>query len=256
MAGRRRRRIVHFVAAPLQSGGTGAVEPEQTGEHLVTRDSSASSIIPKTRSEAIAQELRRLIIAGDLAPGTRLRQTEIADRFAVSTTPVREAFTALAREGLVRQDAHRGVVVFSPSAEELGEIYEIRAILEPFATELAATQLTDESLEELSRIVAEMHHAEAVEYARLNAEFHARIYEGAGRARLVDIITAQREASASYLGLTVRHYDAAYRAQAQAEHEQILAALKARTPKSAAKAVRLHLRHNEQHVAALVAKHG
>src|SRR5213593_1234309 len=83
---------------------------------------------PRTRAEAIAAELRRAILVGELAPGDRLRQAEMAERYGVSTTPVREAFTALAGEGLVRQDAHRGVVVFSPSVDEVSETYEIRIV--------------------------------------------------------------------------------------------------------------------------------
>jgi DNA-binding GntR family transcriptional regulator len=70
-----------------------------------------------------------MIQARELEPGQRLRQAEVAARFGVSTTPVREAFTALAQEGFVRQDAHRGVVVFEPSLEELTETFEIREVL-------------------------------------------------------------------------------------------------------------------------------
>jgi DNA-binding GntR family transcriptional regulator len=74
-----------------------------------------NSIVPLTRSEAVAGELRRMIQSGEFPPGARLRQAEIAARFGMSTTPVREAFMILAQEGIVRQDAHRGVVVFQPS---------------------------------------------------------------------------------------------------------------------------------------------
>src|ERR1700758_5490422 len=91
---------------------------------------------PRTRAEAVAERLRQMIISGELAPGTRLRQAEIAELFNVSTTPVREAFTSLAREGFVRQDAHRGVEVFHPTEADIRENYEIRLALEPLATEL------------------------------------------------------------------------------------------------------------------------
>src|SRR3954464_9921262 len=117
------------------------------------------SIVPATRSEAVAAELRRLITSGELAPGTHLRQTEIAARFGMSTTPVREAFMILAREGVVRQDAHRGVVVFEPSLEELTETYEIREALEALATELAAKRLTEDDLEALDTLVEQMRSA-------------------------------------------------------------------------------------------------
>lgn len=233
------------------------MEPDDqphSGRRLVS-PADGPLILPRTRAEAIANELRRLILAGEYPPGAHLRQAEIAERFAVSTTPVREAFTALAREGLVRQDAHRGVVVFQPSLDELNEIYEIRAVLEPLAAELAARKLTDKDLAELDRLVTEMRSATPEAYPLLNRDFHAIIYAAAGRPRLLDTISTLREASASYLTLTVRHYDVGYRDQVQAEHEQILDALQVRAGKRAAKAIREHLQHNQQHVAKLVADH-
>src|SRR5262249_1521312 len=69
---------------------------------------------PRTRAEHVAERLREMIVGGELEPGARLRQADVAEWFDVSTTPVREAFTALAREGFVRQSAHRLVEVFRP----------------------------------------------------------------------------------------------------------------------------------------------
>src|SRR4029450_3655286 len=109
-----------------------------------------------TRSAAVANELRRLIRSGELPAGARLRQLDIAERFAVSTTPVREAFASLAKEGLVRQDSHRGVVVFVPSSDDLLQNYEIRLALEPLATRIAATNATPDDLETLERLLGEM----------------------------------------------------------------------------------------------------
>jgi DNA-binding GntR family transcriptional regulator len=65
----------------------------------------------KTRAAAVADELRRMIRAGELAPGTPLRQDHLAAQFGVSSTPVREALTTLVRERLVRYDPHRGARV-------------------------------------------------------------------------------------------------------------------------------------------------
>src|SRR2546429_2131111 len=147
-----------------------------------------SSIVPATRSEAVASELRRLIQSGELPPGTRLRQAEIAARFGMSTTPVREAFMMLAREGVVRQDAHRGVVVFQPSLDELTESYEIREVLEGLAAERGAGNLTDEDLDALDAIVKQMRSAKPARYVELNRDFHRRIYQAAGRKRLFEMI--------------------------------------------------------------------
>src|ERR1700752_5368887 len=141
----------------------------------MARDLQASVLLP-TRAGAVAERVRELIRSGELAPGTYLRQDEIAARFGVSTTPVREAFLALEREGLVRRHPHRGVVVFMPSIEELNELYEIRAALEPLAAEIAARQLTEDDLAALERIVTEMRNARPKRFLELNDELHSRIY--------------------------------------------------------------------------------
>src|SRR5690349_13342936 len=101
-------------------------------------------MVPTTRAGAVAERLREMILSGELPGGTRVRQMDIAERFGVSSTPVREAFTALAREGLVRQDTHKGVVVQQPSIEDVRENYEIRMALESLAVERAATRISEE----------------------------------------------------------------------------------------------------------------
>jgi DNA-binding GntR family transcriptional regulator len=215
-----------------------------------------TSSVPTTRSEAVASELRQKIKSGELAPGERLRQAEIASLFGVSTTPVREAFTALAHEGLVRQDAHRGVVVFAPSLVELRETFEIRQALEPLATTLAAEVLTDEDLAALQRIVDEMRTANPSRYYELNRLLHRKIYAAANRDRLIMLIEQMREVAASYLAVTVRHYDPAYRERVQAEHEAILATLAERDGERAARLMHVHLRHGSEHIAKLLGADG
>jgi DNA-binding GntR family transcriptional regulator len=203
----------------------------------------------------VADELRRLIKSGELKPGTRLYQAEIARRIGVSTTPVREAFMRLAREGLIRQDAHRGVMVFLPSLAELRENYEIRVALEELATRLAAKQLTDEDLDRLDELASEMkatddpHH-----YLALNSAFHARIYAAANRLRLAELIENLRDAAAAYISLLENEDDPAYAQQVQEEHEKIAASLRARKASAAAKAMGEHLRNSVDHIARSVVK--
>jgi DNA-binding GntR family transcriptional regulator len=215
-------------------------------------DENRNPVLLPTRAGAVAERLRQMIKSGELPPGTHLRQADFAERFGVSTTPVREAFVALAREGLVRQDAHRGVVVFEPSVDELGEVYELRVALEPFATELATRQLSDEDLIALERIVERMRAAKSKRYVELNREFHTRIYDAAARPRLSEIIDGLRETSWNYISMTIGRYDENYRQEVQAEHEEILAALKSRAPKRAARAVKEHLEHSARYVAKLI----
>lgn len=200
----------------------------------------AASLMPATRTGAVAAELRRQIQSGELEPGARLRQVETAEQMGVSTTPVREAFAALAREGLVRQDPHRGTVVFLPSLDELNENYEIRLALEPLATKFAAERLSEEELDELDAMVEEMQGADAAQQLALNRALHERIYAASGRPRLATLIANLRDSGAAYLNLV--RVDAVYTAQSHDEHEAIVAALRKRNGKKAAALMATHLK--------------
>jgi DNA-binding GntR family transcriptional regulator len=219
--------------------------------HSVTINAGPIAM-PVTRAGAVAAELRRLIQAGEFAPGARLQQVDLAKRFGVSTTPVREAFATLVREGLVRQDTHRGVVVFQPSVDELAELYEIRGVLEPLAAELAAKNLTTDELHNLRSIVMEMRSADPERSSVLNREFHRQIAAGSRRQRLAEMIYNLRDASAMYLRMTVVHSDGNYSQQAQTEHEAILEALEQRRPAQARRAVADHLNRSAKHRTGLI----
>jgi DNA-binding GntR family transcriptional regulator len=207
----------------------------------------------RTRTSAIIAVVREMIMNGELEPGERLRQTDLAGRFRTSTTPVREALAALAREGLVRQYSHRGVMVFKPSAAELVEIYEIRTELEPLAAQLAAARIGEHEIAVLRDILAEAHLAAPARHHQLNLRFHTIIYGAAGRPRLLDTIESLRQIAAGYLALTVRMYDPDYARRVEEEHAEILARLEAGDGKGAGKATRRHLRNNERQVAKLLA---
>lgn len=212
---------------------------------------------PATRSGVVADSLRRMILSGEIAPGTRLRQGELATQFQVSTTPVREAFALLSREGLVKLDAHRSVVVYRPSADDVRENYEIRAALESLAASLAATRITDRELDELQRLLIEMdekiltdvHHHTTV----LNPRFHALICRAAARPRLAAMIDTLRDAARMYhVTFGEISPSAQYADDVCREHREIVDALRAGSSARAAAAVHHHVLHNlEQTLSAL-----
>ena len=202
----------------------------------------------------MTERLRQEVLSGELPPGTRLRQVEVASRFGVSTTPVREAFATLAQEGLVLRDSHRGVIVFAPSPKELREIYEIRLALEPLATELASPRIADVDLDELDAIIAEMRaSSDNARRNDLNRVLHARIYAHADRARLSAIIDQLRDTASVYLRfLSSKSTDYSYRAEADNEHQRIVDALRRRDADAAAAAMREHLLHSQRHLEAVI----
>ncbi|HWI21224.1 MAG TPA: GntR family transcriptional regulator [Baekduia sp.] len=203
-----------------------------------------------TRATAVAAELRRMIQSGELPPGTRLRQTEIAERYGVSTTPVREALTALSRQGLIKHDTHRGAVVFVPSIEDVHENYEIRIALEPLATQLAAENLTDPELDEIEAITERFKTlmtsiraggAVPIEYVVLDGEFHRAIVAGSRRPRLTEIIDALRDTADGYPQVANARQTDGFMERSQSDHEQITTALRARDGERAGRLAREHL---------------
>ena len=102
-----------------------------------------------TKADDIALVIEEAIVSGELAPGTVLRQEQLSEQFNVSRTPVREALRRLAALGLVSFVPNRGVRVRTISREELHEAFMVRAELESLATEVAATKITPEQLQEL-----------------------------------------------------------------------------------------------------------
>ena len=203
----------------------------------------------QTITDALIEQLRTDIRSGAIPPGTRLRQVEIAQRFNVSTTPVREAFTALEREGLLVSVPHRGVVVFHPTVDDLHETYEVRIALESLATKLAAERITDRDIEELRKIIDRMQRTQdSIErYGALNEEFHARIYAIAGRPKLEKLIADLRASSEAYLHVYATIRPTADRTHP--DHVAIFDALQRRDAEGAATAMATHLQHTVDLVA-------
>jgi DNA-binding GntR family transcriptional regulator len=195
-----------------------------------------------TRAQVVAEQLREAIQSGELPAGTPLMQTEVAKQLGVSTTPVREAFAVLLREGLLVGDPHRGAVVFRPTVADLRENYEIRLALEPLATELAVPNLTEADFEDLDALLDEMRRTKrSVDFLPLNRRFHRRLYEAADRPKLYPTIEELRESAAAYANVFA--LAEADPSQSQAEHETIVAACRKGNAQAAAEAMRRHLKH-------------
>jgi DNA-binding GntR family transcriptional regulator len=150
---------------------------------------------PLTRnaSSAATELIRQAIIDGRLPPGRRLKEEELARELGISRTPVREALLMLHAEGLVDAAANRGAAVRSHSAEDLDDLYQLRALLEGYSTRRAATRLPDEAIQGLRASCARFDSlletaAEMNELVNENLVFHQTILESAGSARLLAMV--------------------------------------------------------------------
>ncbi|GAA2727405.1 GntR family transcriptional regulator [Actinocorallia aurantiaca] len=191
------------------------------------------------------EAVRRMILSGEAAPGTRLGEAELAETLGLSRTPVREAIQRLGADGLVEVLPHRGARVVLWSARDLEEIFELRTLLEPYAVARAARiGLEEPVLAELRDLCSAMEGAavegEVALLARLNSHFHEALIDASGNSRLPGMLTSVMHAPL-ILG-TFHRYDAETMARSMGHHRELVDAITARDPEWAASVMRSHLR--------------
>jgi DNA-binding GntR family transcriptional regulator len=132
-----------------------------------------------SKTDMVASLIRELIITGELTAGQQLRQRDLAQRFGVSQTPVREAMRRLESEGLVIGDTHRGFTVVMPDDGPIEENFQIRAALESLGASLAARKIDEAGLAELQQLNDRMRAMaeDDPRYAALNRDFHFTLYQ-------------------------------------------------------------------------------
>lgn len=137
----------------------------------------------------VRRELERRILSGELAPGEKLNEVDVAGELSVSRGPVREAFRALEQAGLVVTEKNRGVFVRQVSIAEADEIYEVRAGLDELIGRLAAARATPARIAELRALLREMQQAARAksvdDYYPLNVRFHDLLAETTGNGTLL-----------------------------------------------------------------------
>jgi len=143
--------------------------------------------------------LRRGIQEGVHAPGARLKEVELATLLGMSRTPIREAFRQLERDGVVTIVPNRGAVVRELNAEEIDDVYALRAVLEGFCASRAATRMGVMAISRLEEINDQLERRTIVAedgndaLIRLNAAFHQAIVAGSGNSRVVDVLAKATE---------------------------------------------------------------
>ncbi|KPF71042.1 GntR family transcriptional regulator [Bosea sp. AAP35] len=151
---------------------------------------------PLTRSESLRLQIADEIVSGALEPGTPLDEQELAARFGVSRTPVREAIRQLSASGLVSVRPHRGAVVALPTPSQLNNMFEAMGELEGLCAGLAARNMTVperrglEALHEDLRLL--VHQGDPTSYHEKNEAFHAAIYAGSHNGYLAELTLMTR----------------------------------------------------------------
>jgi DNA-binding GntR family transcriptional regulator len=204
---------------------------------------------PNSISDQIYERLKQQILHGEIEPGERLMQNQVAESLRASRTPVREAFRRLEQDGLVERVPQGGVRVTHLDIEAIQEVFGIRNVLEAYAIELACGRITAEEIGSLKRLVNQAEELlSSGELGRemkikrifeLNSQFHDIIYRAAGNTYLMGMINSLRfiVGRLRFLGLRA---DSTW-SRAWDEHAQLIGLLEKRDKESAARLLKTHL---------------
>lgn len=180
-----------------------------------------------TRAEVLCETLEAMIVDGRLAPGDRLDETELAQQFEVSRTPVREAIRGLVAIGLVEASGRQGTIVTPVSISMLIEMFDLMAVLEGMCAQLAARRATDEERSQMHKVHEDLQSAyearDPNEFYKVNIEFHDLLYAAAHTQFLAGQTLRLRRRLSPYR-MRVTYQPGRMRASIQ-EHASILAAI-------------------------------
>jgi DNA-binding GntR family transcriptional regulator len=207
------------------------------------RQSAVASPARKTLADELRLQLADEIVRGVLEPGSALDETELARRFDVSRTPVREAIRQLAASGLVEVRAHRGAVVARPSDERLVGMFEAMAELEALCAGLAAERMTaterrllETAHEDLRALIQS---GDPQRYHEVNEAFHSTIYAGAHNAYLAEMTLTTRWRVQPFRRAQFRNLGRL--SKSHMEHDRVVVAILRGDRHGAAEAMRLHI---------------
>lgn len=197
-------------------------------------------------AEQAAQSLREEILSGAIPAGTRLGEAELAGRLSVSRTPIREALSRLASEGLVDLQPNRGARVATWSQAELREIFELRLQLEPFAVRQAVPRIGAADLDRLDKLADQLRrhgrpgkHQDLSALVGLNRSFHGLFIERAENPPLGAALRAVTHAA--LVNQNYHDYAPDALARSLAHHVEMVAAVRAGDAEWAEAIMRAHL---------------
>ncbi|OYW59707.1 MAG: GntR family transcriptional regulator [Azorhizobium sp. 32-67-21] len=196
-----------------------------------------------TRTEELRLQIADDIVRGRIAPGTALEEMEIAKRYGVSRTPVREVIRDLAASGLVETRPHRSALVAQPSLERLRGMFEVMAELEAMCAGLCALNMTSSERGQLQAIHADLaaltRQGDEANYTFLNERFHTFLYAGAHNDYLCEITLATRARLQPFRRAQFRNLGRL--ALSYAEHDRVVTAILRASKGEAEAAMRAHI---------------
>ena len=198
----------------------------------------------KTLHEEIANNLRELIMSGELQEGHKIKEDELCSSMGISKTPLREALRVLSVEGLIKLVPNRGSFVSTPTFEEIREMFDVMSVLEGICARAAAEKMNAKDLAALEKLHNNLEknfkHRAQREYIRINNQFHSFVQEMAGNRTLNQIVNGLRQKILLYryqsLNLPERFE------QSIQEHRDLIEAFRKKESKKAETLMRRHLK--------------
>tara|TARA_R110000850_G_scaffold181387_2_gene306735 strand:+ start:682 stop:1416 length:735 start_codon:yes stop_codon:yes gene_type:complete len=205
---------------------------------------TASRIIKRqSLPETLAESLRERILNGEFKEGEPLIQESIASEYGVSRMPVREAFRQLEAAGLIATRIHRGAIVTSITAEQISELFDLRAMLECHLLEHSIPNMTDEHFQTtrdiLKRLEDAYHQGEVASWGTLNWEFHCSLYAAANLTQTLTILQSINVQTERYSRLQLVLTNAIE--DAEVEHREIFRLCEKKDTINAVASLRNHI---------------
>lgn len=193
--------------------------------------------------DVVFNTLRQSILRGQLKPGERLMEIQLANKLGVSRTPVREALHKLAQEGLVLTIPRKGAEVADISAKSLNDVLEVRRTLEALAIQLACERMTASQIEELEQAAQtfkdSLSSEDITKIAEADVEFHDVIHNATDNQKLIQLLNNLREQMYRFRVEHLRKKK--YHPQLIKEHEEMIRDIKARRKEAAKQVAKQHV---------------
>lgn len=207
--------------------------------------------------DVVFNTLRQAILRGELKPGERLMEIQLAKKLGVSRTPIREAIRKLELEGLVLMIPRKGAEVAEITEKSLRDVLEVRKALEDLAVQLACDKIKAEQIEELKKSAKEFKESlsagsDITKIAEADVKFHDVIYFATDNQRLIQLLNNLREQMYRYRVEYLKKKE--FHSQLLTEHEELIHMIEKRNKERASEVTNRHIDNQVEAVIDIIRK--